>query len=253
MLCKIIQQMSCGGSEGHTARNLASERRSADSAASPANPTALTVVHNGAAGGGSGRRRRGWGGGRPDGCSGGRWGRRGTLADSDRGRAAALVPLSREDLVVERAHLHAERLPRVEVIRRRDRAADAFALAHGPELIERLRAGDRGRVGAHGLVDVVCRAVGGDRAHVRQPRAWVVCAEGIADVVLNERARGPSIDGEVRVAAGAEGTAVRDGPDSAILARSISAIYYGLWVAPTERYRASSRFRQRRLAKPRTR
>ena len=241
--------MSLKGYGGRTVRNLASERRSTDSSTRPADATALTVVGNSrAAGGGNGGCRRGRGGGCPNGCGGGGWGRSRALTDGDRRRATALVPLGREDLVVERAHLHAERLPCVEVVRRRDRAADALALTDGPELVERLRAGDRRCVRSHGLVDVVCRAVRGDRAHVRQPRAWVVRAEGVADVIFNERARSPSVDGELRVAAGTEGTAVRNCPAQ----HNISAIYYGLGETHTGRFPASSRFRRRRLAKTRT-
>ena len=42
----------------------------------------------------------------------------------------------------------------------------------------------------------------------------IVSAEVFEDVVLDERARGPSVDGKIRVACGTEGSAVRDCPKS---------------------------------------
>ena len=92
------------------------------------------------------------------------------------------------------------------------RAPDAFGLADGPELVECRRARDRRGVGAHGLVYIVGVAIRGDSPHVREPGTWVVVAEGVTDVVLDERARGPSVDGKIRVACGTEGSAVRDCP-----------------------------------------
>jgi hypothetical protein len=96
------------------------------------------------------------------------------LGDRDGGRAgAATVRLRRDNLVVERAQIQAVALPRVEVVRRRDRAARALVLAHADVLPEGRGAAHDGRlVDLLVLVDVVGRAVRGDRAN-----------EGAADVV----------------------------------------------------------------------
>ena len=124
------------------------------------------------------------------------------LAYDDSRSARAAVALSSEDLVVEGTHVETELLPRVEVVRGRDRAACAVGLADGPVLVERRSALDGRLVDAGALVDVVGRAVGGDGALVGEAAARVVGAEALDDVVLDEWARGPTVHGEVRVAGG---------------------------------------------------
>lgn len=63
-----------------------------------------------------------------------------------------------------RAQLLADFRPRIKVVSRGNRAADALRLAHAPELLERLRAVDRRLVVPRRLVDVVGPAVGCDGA-----------------------------------------------------------------------------------------
>jgi hypothetical protein len=122
------------------------------------------------------------------------------LGDGHGRRAAALVALGGDDLIVELAQVHAERLPRVEVVARRHRAARAVRLPDAPVLVERRRARDRRLVHALRLVNVVRAAVGGHGALVREPAGRVVRPKVLGDVVLDERVRRPAVHGEVRVA-----------------------------------------------------
>ncbi len=136
------------------------------------------------------------------------------MADRNGRSTTTFVALGREDLVVEGAHLHSEGLPRAEVVGGGDRSPDALGLADGPELVECRRARDGRGIGAYSLIYVVGVAIGGDRAHVGEPGTGVVVAEGVTDVVLDERARGPSVNGKIGVACGTEGSAVRDCPEA---------------------------------------
>lgn len=126
-------------------------------------------------------------------------------------RAAALVTLGGDDLVVVRAEVHALGGPGVEVVLHVDRAADALGGADGPVLLKGLRAVDRGLVGARRDVDVVGAAVGVDGALVLAAAAGVVGAVGVDDVVLDEGVPGPAVDGQVPVAARVERTTIVDG------------------------------------------
>ena len=92
-----------------------------------------------------------------------------------------------------------------------DGTAGALALADGPVLGEGSSTLDRRSVGAGVLVDVVGGTVGVDSSDVVGAGTWVVGAVVLGDVVLNERAGGPSVDGEVGVAGWGEGTRVLDG------------------------------------------
>ena len=121
---------------------------------------------------------------------------------SDGRATTALVPFSGDDLVVEATHVQTELLPRVEVVRSRDRAARAVRLADGPVLVEGSGALDRRLVDTRRLVDVVGRAGGGDGALEGETRAGVVGTEVLEDVVLDERVRGPAVDGQVGVTCG---------------------------------------------------
>ena len=191
-------------------RNFAGTSRAAG-CASPANAAALAVERRASTSGLGWGSAAGW-------CAGGnargRWGwrgRRAAGADGDGGAARALVSLSGDDLVVERAHRHAERLPSVEVRCGVDGAARAVRLADGPVLVEGRGALDRRLVDTRRLVDVVGRAVRDDGALERETAARVVCAEVLDDVVLDERARGPAVQGQVRVARGVIVGGVGDG------------------------------------------
>ena len=81
-----------------------------------------------------------------------------------------------------------------------DGSTTAFGLANRPILIEGRSALDRGFVGAYAQVDIVCSSVGGDRALVLEAARGIVSAEVLHDVVLDERARGPAVNGKVTIA-----------------------------------------------------
>jgi hypothetical protein len=108
-------------------------------------------------------------------------------------------------------------LPGPEVGRHVDGTAGALVDADRPVLVKGSGALDRGLVDALGLVDVVDRAVDGDAAETGGARRGVVGAEVLDDVVLDEGVAGPTVDGKVRVAIGAVGTRVVDGPGSLLV------------------------------------
>jgi len=137
----------------------------------------------------------------------------GASVNSDIGRAATEVSLGGDDLVVElRAQLHPSGGPRVEVVPDRDGPAAPVCLADGPELVERRSADDRGLVYALRLEDLVNGAVGSETALERGTGGRVVSAEVLDDVVLNERALCPAVDGQIAVAVRVVGAAERDRP-----------------------------------------
>jgi hypothetical protein len=105
-------------------------------------------------------------------------------------------------LVVERAHLESELLPRVEVVRGRDGAARTLGAADTPVLVEGRSALDRGLVDTRTLVDVVRGTIRCDCALVCERAGRVVCAKVLEDIVLDERVGGPTVDGEVGVTRG---------------------------------------------------
>jgi hypothetical protein len=127
---------------------------------------------------------------------------RSTLRDSDGRRAAAEVTLGGDDLVVVGAELHASLFPGVEVSADIDAALGAVLLADGPVLLEGLGAVDGGGVGAGALEDLVGAAVNIDGSLALSAAGGVVGAEGLDDVILDERALGPAVDGEVAVTVG---------------------------------------------------
>lgn len=113
--------------------------------------------------------------------------------------------LRSHNLIIVRAQRQARRGPSREVIRDRDGAAGALGLPHAPVLVEGRRARDAGLVDALRAVDVVRAAVGHDGAERGGARAGVVGPEVLDDVVLDQRAGRPAVDGEVRVAVGRVG------------------------------------------------
>ena len=121
--------------------------------------------------------------------------------NSHRRRPTTLIPLRRHNLVVERAQLHSETGPHVEMVCGGDSPTRALGLAHGPVLIEGRGSLDGGLIGAGVGVYVVGGAVGGDAAFVCGARRGVVGPEGLDDVVLDEGRGRPAVDGEVAVAA----------------------------------------------------
>lgn len=160
------------------------------------------------------------------------------LGDGDVSGSAALVALDGQDLVVVRAQVQAGLRPGVKVVLDGDGAADAVVAADGPVLVEGGGALDAGLVDALGLVDVVCVAVGGDRGDLggyfsclSVPFAWfivgtcllkltsragVVVAEALDNVVLDQGAGRPAVDGDVAVDVGG-------GPCAAVLDGAVAA------------------------------
>jgi hypothetical protein len=96
--------------------------------------------------------------------------------DINVGAAAALVTLSRNNLVVVLAQVEAVASPSLEVVVHVDGATDTPVLADGPVLLESPGAVDRGLVGTGRDVDVVDAAVGGEAALELGARAGVVGA-----------------------------------------------------------------------------
>src|SRR5262249_39190508 len=117
---------------------------------------------------------------------------------------AAVVALRRQYLIRPAGTQgHSLALPGADVVAERDvavRAGAPLRLPHAEVLPERLSAVD-GRL-AHllVLVDVVGATVAGDRSHQRSRRG-PVRTPGINDVVLDEWVSGPSIEGQIGVAA----------------------------------------------------
>lgn len=107
--------------------------------------------------------------------------------------------------------LHALRGPRIKVGLHVDRTAGALVLANRPVLLKGRGAVNRRLVGTSCLRNLVRAAVNGDGALVLGIRRRVVGTKVLNDVVLNERAAGPAVDGEVAVAVGVVGTGVCDG------------------------------------------
>ena len=122
------------------------------------------------------------------------------LGDGDGRGAAALVALGGDDLVVVGAELETGLGPGVEVGADVDRARRAVALADRPELVEGAGALDGGLVDTLRLGNGVGAAVLVDGAELGRLRRRVVVAEGLDDVVLDQRVLGPPVDGQVAVA-----------------------------------------------------
>jgi len=92
------------------------------------------------------------------------------------------------------------------VVRSGDCTAGTLILTNGPVLVEGSCSLDRRLVNASAFVDVVCRSVAGDRSLVSETARWVVGTEILEDVVFDERACRPTVDGEVAVTIRGVGT-----------------------------------------------
>jgi hypothetical protein len=126
-------------------------------------------------------------------------------------RTTALVTLSSQDLVVVVTKAHASLRPGVEVSLHVDGTAGALVAADGPVLVEGLDAIDGRLLVAGGHVDIVGVTVGVDGSLLLSILAGVVRTVVLDDVVLDERAPSPTVDGKVTVALRAERAAVVDG------------------------------------------
>ena len=109
------------------------------------------------------------------------------------------------------AHLHTMLRPSIEMVLRRNGAANPLLRADAPVLRESLCAVDRGRIDASAGVNLVLAAVGGDGALVGQLAGGVVGAVRVEDVVFDQGRAGPAVDAEVGVAVWLEGAGIFDG------------------------------------------
>ena len=87
-----------------------------------------------------------------------------------------------------------------------DCTTNSLASANRPILLKGRGADDAGLVGAGALVDVVGAAIRSHLSFVSQASGGVICSVGLDDVVFNEWAGTPSVDGEVAVAGWREGS-----------------------------------------------
>lgn len=83
-----------------------------------------------------------------------------------------------------------------------DSSPSAFVLADRPVLVESSSAYDRRLIRTDRGVDVVNRAVTRDGAFVCCTRAGVIGPKVFNNVIFDERARGPTINREVRITIG---------------------------------------------------
>ena len=127
-----------------------------------------------------------------------------------------------------RAEVHTVRSPGAEVVGSGDGTAGALVLANGPVLIESGGANDRRLVDLRVLVDIIVRTVTGQGAHMGHAVARVVASEVLQNVILNQRASSPAIDGEIGISVGGESAGERDVPDArSTISKSPSAWRWG--------------------------
>lgn len=100
--------------------------------------------------------------------------------------------------------------PSIEMGSGSDASTGTLVATNRPVLLECLGTIDGWGVGAGGLVEVVDAAVDGDFSLLLSTVGWVVCAEVLDDVVLDERVAGPAVDCEVAVTLWLVGTSVLD-------------------------------------------
>lgn len=133
------------------------------------------------------------------------------LTNSDRGGATALVTLSSHNLVIVLTQSQSLASPSVEVVCHVHTASNPLGVPHAPVLIECRGTHDTRLVIPCRLSNGISTAVGLESSQVLRPRAGVVGAVRLDDVVLNQRVGRPAIDSQVSVALGVERAAVVDG------------------------------------------
>lgn len=84
----------------------------------------------------------------------------------------------------------------------RDSSARAVRLADGPVLSESRSSLNGWLVCTEARKDIICSTVRGDCALMCATAGWVVRAKGFNNIVLDERASGPTVDREVAVTIG---------------------------------------------------
>ena len=134
------------------------------------------------------------------------------LLNSDSRRTATLITLRSHNLVVMSTQVHSQLSPGIEVVLSCNSSPNPLGLPNGPVLRECGGSFDRSGVGPGSRVNIVCGSVRGDSALVRTSTSRVIVAVGFHDVILDQRIGGPTVDGEVAVAIGSEGTAIGDVP-----------------------------------------
>ena len=121
------------------------------------------------------------------------------------GSRRAAPALGRDNLVVERAQVHAKLGPLRNVVGERDGAAGAaLARAHRDVLVEGGGALDRRLVDLLVLVDGVGGAVRGKGA-LDRALAYAAAGTAVLHVVLNQGIRAPAVEGDDRGACGRGG------------------------------------------------
>lgn len=137
---------------------------------------------------------------------------------SDGSRAAAVIPLDGDDLVVPLgAKVQTRGLPGVKVVRRSDGAARALRGADGPELLEGRGAVDGGLVNARADEDIVGAAIRRYAPAAGGTARRIVSAKVLDDVILYQRVPRPTVDGQVAVPIRVVAARVLDVPVGVVL------------------------------------
>jgi hypothetical protein len=121
-----------------------------------------------------------------------------------------MITLRRNNHIIMVPKRQSRLSPSIEMRSHVDSATNTLRLPDGPILIKARSTHNGRRIGTAVQIDVVRRAVDSDAAFQLSASGWVISAEGLDDVVLDERVLGPAVNGEVAVASGIEGSAVRD-------------------------------------------
>jgi len=148
--------------------------------------------------------------------------------DSDVSITRAEVALSGNNLVVVLgSELESSPGPSIEVGTHINRSAAALVLADRPELLEGGGTVNGGLVGTGADENVVVGAIDVDGAPLLGAAGWVVGAEVLDNVVLDQRPASPAVDGKIAVSIGLVGAGVGDSPESIhVNKRSYMEVYW---------------------------
>lgn len=108
------------------------------------------------------------------------------------------------------------RSPSVEVVGSGHGTTGALAAADGPVLVEGRSALDGGLVDLLVLIDIVGGTVTGNSTLVGHAGARIVGTVVLQDVVLDERASSPAVNGEVSITRRIEGSGEVDVPKNEV-------------------------------------
>lgn len=101
-----------------------------------------------------------------------------------------------------------------------------------PKLLEGLDTIDTELIYSGSLENIVRRSVAGNRTSLRGGGGRVIRAVCFDDIVLNERAAGPTVDGQVAIASRLEGTRVADDSRATSGVPSLSTNKFTVAVGP---------------------